>query len=39
MTSQELKTIKNPTSPNPEEIEKVVKNLIPQRPKFALVEA
>lgn len=37
MTKQEKRVIKNPVSPKSKEIEEVVKNLQPDKPKFKLV--
>lgn len=39
MTVQERRTISNPISPKPQEINDIIKNLIPDKPKFEMVGA
>lgn len=36
MTGQEKRVIKNPQAPDPKDIRSVLKNLIPDKPKFAM---
>lgn len=37
MTRQERESFENPASPKPQEIESVIKNLKPDKPKFGMV--
>lgn len=39
LTSQERRSFGNPAAPTPQEISAIVKDLVPDRPKFSLVEA
>lgn len=39
LTTQEAKAFTNPAAPSPKELDEVIKNLVPDQPKFELQEA